>query len=103
MYQLINQSTFVDAFRYMGRENQFSFEGKIALFKYLEEMEECTFEKVGIELDVISLCCDFTEYENMDDLNKQEGSEYKNCRELEYDTQVIMYTDNESPILIANF
>ena len=103
MYTLINKSNFVDAFRNMGRENQFSFEGKIALFKYLEEMDECTFEKVGIELDVIAICCDFTEYENMDDLNKQLVSEYQNRDDIEYYTQVIMYTDNESPILIANY
>ena len=103
MYTLINQSSFVDAFRNMGRGDQFSHAGKIALFEYLEELDESSFDKVGIEIDVIALCCEFSEYDNMDDLNKQEGSEYQNRREIEYDTQVVMYTDNESPILIANF
>lgn len=43
----------------MGRDAQFSYEGKRALFDYLEGYEESTGD--SIELDVIALCCDYTE------------------------------------------
>ena len=60
MKQTINQYTFTEAFRNMGRNEQFSYSGLIALFEYLKELEEGTDEEM--ELDVIALCCDFSEY-----------------------------------------
>lgn len=45
------------------RPDNFSYNGLNALFDYLEEYEECTGAE--IELDVIAICCDFTEYENI--------------------------------------
>ena len=62
MHISVNSSMFADAFRRMGRENQFSREALEALFNYLEDYEQDTGE--DLELDVIGLCCDFTEYEN---------------------------------------
>lgn len=47
---------FQDEFVRMGRENQFSYEGLEVLFDYLDETE--------LELDVIGICCEFTEYKN---------------------------------------
>jgi hypothetical protein len=60
MITQITRSSFVDSFRAMGRADQFSYEGLQALFEYLEEYEEGTGEQ--IDLDVIALCCDFSEY-----------------------------------------
>ena len=60
MKQTIGFCAFCDAFRDMDRNENFSYEGKRALFDYLEEYEESTGEE--IELDVIALCCDY--YEN---------------------------------------
>ena len=62
MHITITSALFVDAFRRMGRENQFSREALEALFNYLEDYEQDTGE--DLELDVVGLCCDFTEYEN---------------------------------------
>jgi hypothetical protein len=57
MYQVIqNASRFRDAFRAYDREHQFSYAGFDALFEWLEENG---YE----ELDVIALCCEYTEYE----------------------------------------
>jgi hypothetical protein len=55
MIQTINVSDFRDAFRAMGRKDQFSYEGLTALYDYLEEMDP------NAELDVIALCCDYSE------------------------------------------
>ena len=50
---------FRDAFKRMGRQDQFTYEGQKVLFDFLEQMEEETGEEA--ELDVIGLCCDFYE------------------------------------------
>ena len=62
MHTTITSSMFADAFRRMGREDNFSSEALEALFNYLEEYEQDTGE--DLELDVVALCCDFTEYES---------------------------------------
>lgn len=50
---------FREAFRTMGRNDQFTYEGQEVLFDFLEEMERDTGEET--ELDVAALCCDFYE------------------------------------------
>ena len=59
MYQSINESEFRSAFHSMGRGGQFSYEGLTILFEGLEQYEQDTGEE--IELDVIALCCDYSE------------------------------------------
>lgn len=59
MYQSINFSSFCEAFRSLDRQDQFSYDAKRALFDYLEDVEESTGQL--IELDVIALCCEYTE------------------------------------------
>jgi hypothetical protein len=66
MYQTVNTvSNFRDEFRACGRADQFSYEGLGILFAYFEQYEDDTGESV--ELDVIAICCDFSEdsYENI--------------------------------------
>jgi hypothetical protein len=55
MIQTINVSDFRDAFRACGRHEQFSYEGLGALFEYLEDIDP------DFDLDVIALCCDYSE------------------------------------------
>lgn len=59
MIQSINLYQFREAFATMGRKDQFSYTGLESLFNYFEELAEDTGEEQ--ELDVISLCCDYTE------------------------------------------
>lgn len=66
MYQEIYRSDFVQAFE-ESRPNQFSREALIMLFDYFEGLEDATGEK--IELDVIAICCDFTEL-GLDQINE---------------------------------
>ena len=60
MKQDINKSQFADAFKSAGRQDQFSYHGLNALFDHLEEYGDGCDEEVT--LDVIALCCDFSEY-----------------------------------------
>lgn len=57
--QTLTFCQFCDAFRYMDRNNNFSYSGKQVLFDYLEEYSDSTGEPA--ELDVIALCCDYSE------------------------------------------
>jgi len=68
MHTSVNLSSFRDAFMYHNRQNNFSWEGLEALFNYLEELENDTDEQ--LELDVIALCCDFSEYEDTNEFLK---------------------------------
>ncbi len=98
MKQTVNKYDFSDAFIKMGRENNFSYEGRQALFDYLEQYEQETGEEM--ELDVIALCCDFTEYENLEAFQNDYGEEYETIEDIENRTTVIRI-DDESFIIQA--
>jgi hypothetical protein len=55
---------FERAFADYNRKENFSYEGLRLLFEYFEEYEESTGEEV--ELDVISICCDYSEESTSD-------------------------------------
>jgi hypothetical protein len=59
MKTTISLYDFRDAFYQANRGTQFSYDGLKVLFEYLEEYEDSTGSEV--ELDVIGLCCDFSE------------------------------------------
>lgn len=61
MIQTIGFSQFCDGFSGSHKDN-FTYEGKRALFDYLEQLEEDTGEQ--IEFDAIGLCCDYTQYDS---------------------------------------
>ena len=60
MIMNVNFEMFCDAFARMNRDDNFSYEGKRALFDYFEDIESDTSEQ--IELDVIAICCSYSEY-----------------------------------------
>jgi len=86
MINTINKYEFSDAFQKMGRQNQFSYEGLDALFDYLEMLEDDIGEP--IELDVIAICCEYSEYDNLEDL-KEDYSCINDMEDLEMHTTVI--------------
>jgi len=68
MKQSINLYQFRQAFADMDRKENFSYEGLGALLDYLEDLETCCQDEM--ELDVIALCCEFTEYANLAEYNQ---------------------------------
>ena len=70
----VTQYDFTQAFKAYGRDSDFSYAGLQALFDYLEELEEDTGQE--IELDVISLCCDYAEYETALEAAREYGCDY---------------------------
>lgn len=85
MKQTINFNQFCDAFSDTYKNN-FTYEGKKALFEHLEDYEENTGEEV--ELDIVALCCDYTEYDNLKDLQASYPN-IENIEELQDNTQYI--------------
>jgi hypothetical protein len=104
MKRTIYFDDFVKEFEEMGRLEHFSKEGLKALFDYLEEYEEDT--GIEIELDVIALCVDFTEYSDFEEF-KENYSDYveehniENLDDLEYHTIVIRV--DEKAFIIQDF
>jgi hypothetical protein len=62
----------------MGRVNQFSYEGLGALFDYMEEADP------NAELDVIALCCDFSE-DTVEDIAANYGLEFSSIEDGDTD------------------
>lgn len=59
MYIEVTETMFKDAFRQADRLDSFSYEGLTALYDWFTEMEDGTDSPM--ELDVIAICCDFSE------------------------------------------
>jgi hypothetical protein len=76
---------FRDQFARMGRKDQFSYQALGLLFEYFDDADE------QIELDVISICCDFRE---------MDAAEVRDGYRIDDDTNVEEYL-NENTILIG--
>ena len=92
MKKTINYYDFKNEFRSHDRADQFSVPALRALFEYLEELEEDCGEE--IELDIIGLCCEYAEYENLEEFWREyyEG-DYPDLDTLKDNTQVIEFGD----------
>lgn len=99
MKQTINLYQFRDAFTAHNRTN-FSYEGLGALFDWLESYEDDTGEE--LELDVIALCCDWTEYDDLADYNQQFGTEHESVEAIADDCIVIEIPDTDRFICSAH-
>ena len=103
MKQSINEYDFRNAFMAV-RPNNFSYEGLTVLFDALEEYEESTGEEM--EMDVIAICCDFSEYTlkdikgDYDMLNDCET--IKDCVETLADYTWVIPV-NDDTVIIQNF
>lgn len=102
MKTTVNEYAFRRAFEKMDRSDNFSYAGLGALFDYLEQYEEDTGEEM--ELDVIAICCDFTEYDNLADFQANYGTEYETLEDIQDVTTVITWGDIEdTPFIVQNF
>ena len=104
MFDTVTRNDFIEWFRKSEqRKNQFTYEGLDALFDHLEEYEESTGEK--IEFDPIAICCEFTEYENIEEYN-QDYTPVKSIDAIRELTTVIETRNGDHPykgFLIQNY
>ena len=92
----VSFNDFVKEFEKHGRENQFSYQGKKALYNYLNELGEDLGEP--IELDIIGICCDFTEYEDLTEFNHDYRLDLNDIDDINYYTTLIQ-VDEKSFII----
>ena len=96
-------------FREYGRENHFSYEGFNALYEYLYDYSEDVGE--DFKVDVIALCCDFTEYSDWKELYDNYSYSYNNqdktFEELEEDNELSNFKewvqDRTTVIEVTNY
>ena len=75
MKRTIDVHQFRDAFRDYGRDGEFSYNGLGALFEYFEDLGDSIGEE--IELDVVAICCDFSEHDSAIDAISDLGYDYE--------------------------
>jgi len=98
MYTNVNEFAFMEAFKDMNRMDNFSPEALRKLFAFFEELEDATGEPM--ELDVIAICCDFSEEPLADVL---ENYDLRDDIDLENETLVVGYTDNGENVIYQVF
>jgi hypothetical protein len=96
MITTVNLHDFREAFRTTRPEN-FSYDGLAALFDYLEQLEEDLGEPM--ELDVIALCCDYTEYESLAEYQENYGD--ITMTDIE-DVTIVIYIDGTDGFIVLD-
>lgn len=82
-----------------GYKNNFTYEGAKAVFEYMEEASD-NGEEQPDNFDPIAWCCEFAEYESLEELQKQYNNlDIETVEDLEYHTIVV----SENPLVIAQF
>jgi len=97
MKMTVSEYDFNDAFENM-RPDNFSYEGRRALYDYLTEYEEDTGDE--IELDVIGLCCEYTEYDNIAEYNENYNTGHESREEID---ETIMISVGDDGFVIQSY
>jgi hypothetical protein len=98
MKTTINQSDFVSAFKGNSeRKNQFSYGALCALFDYYEEVEQQSGEE--IELDVVAVCCEWTEYATASEAALAYGWETDEPEGEPYEKEALAYLCDKTQVI----
>ena len=97
MKQNVSEYDFIDGFMKI-RPNNFSRNGLQCLYDYLIELEDDIGEE--IEFDVIALCCDFSEYKDLNEIKEAYSTEFEDIEDLREYTQVI---ECDNSIIIQDY
>lgn len=96
----VTETMFKNQFVAMNRADNFSSTGLSALFEYFEELGQDTGEE--LELDVISICCDYSEasYEEIAD---DYSLDLSACDDIEEEFEAVLeYLNNETMVVYAD-
>jgi hypothetical protein len=84
--QEISERQFIEAFTHAGRKDNFSYNGLSALYEYAEDVNQ------EYMLDVIKLCGNFCEYDNLSDyLEVYPEDKFENIDEISTKTTLIKH------------
>ena len=89
----VTQTDFIDTFRNShSYKNNFSYDGLIALFNYLVDLEEDTGEQINF--DMVGLCCEYSEYSSLEEFI----NDYQDYQEMSY-TEVMPVLREETQVI----
>jgi hypothetical protein len=91
MKKTISQYEFIQMFDDYNRSDNFSREGRAALYNYLTDWEAVSGKE--IELDVIAICCEYSEYSDLAEFQANYSDEYETIEDIEEQTTVIRIDD----------
>ncbi len=87
MRETVSRHRFIDVIMKL-RPNNFSLDGLDVLYEYITEFEACNGQQ--IEFDPIALCCEYSEYANLEEIQEAYPShEFKSWDDVEHETTVI--------------
>jgi len=89
MIKTITEFDFIKSFDDCNRSDNFSVAGRRALFEMLEELSP------DMELDPIAVCCDFSEYKDLEELKQ----DYAYDEDLEEDDEILDYYRDQTLVL----
>jgi len=95
MKRTINERNFIQAFKAMGKGDQFSEEGLKKLYQYILCIEH--EDGAETELDVIGLCCEYIEYDSIEKCAKENGFKPEDgdfLQQIELKMYVLAVLDN---------
>ena len=98
MKNTVTSSEFTASFHRMNRGDNFSHKGLLSLFDYLEQVEEDCGQEIN--LDVIALCCEYSEYKDLADFQADyDKDDFPDLDALRDHTEVIEIPGSESFII----
>ena len=98
MIKTISEYDFRSEFQKMARDN-FSYNGLGALFNYLDELDYDNSD----ELDVVGICCDFAEYENFEEFQRDYSNLNIETIEDISDHTTLIAIENSNSFIIQQF
>ena len=102
MYTNVSEHDFINnSNKYHQHKDNFSYDGKKALYKYLVDLEEDTGQEM--EMDWIAICCSYGEYESEQELLEQYNE--KSLDDIMDKTEVIEFKhyDNAQDYMSDNW
>lgn len=93
MKTTVSFGDFAQAFKDMGRENQFSIDALNIIFEHIEQQESDIGEEY--ELDVIAICCEYAEATWQEIANDYLLHEVELDDEQDHEGRVIEYLEDE--------
>jgi len=101
MKMTITERMFKDQFKAHGRIDNFSYAALAALFEHIEDIEIDSGEEW--ELDVIALCCEFSEESYMD-VAQSYSIDLDNCEDDgERFDAVVEYMEDNTTVVFSDF
>ena len=98
MINTVTEYDFVNDFTAI-RPNNFTREALYALFDWFEQLEDDTGEQ--IEFDPIAICCDFSEYNSLEEV-KEAYDSIETIDDL-HDQTIVIEVHNTDRLIIQNF